>query len=150
MRLPDQPIQLRTWSIILVCLTAFCARAEEKKDAEKKPDGSPAEEVVKDLMKKMWGTSSVGLDNKPYYEITIEYQTIKHGEPHEGTHRADGVPANTKTTVYPVKIDMIVTKKLISSGAVTKKRIAGKYGYFRDSFGDWDQRVQESTIEDLK
>ncbi|HSI37345.1 MAG: hypothetical protein ACAI43_16315 [Phycisphaerae bacterium] len=135
--------------IAIACLTSLAAPA-----AEEKKEQTPPEAVVKDALQKHYGTSSVGPDGKPHYSYTLEYKTIKWGEPYEGTWRSDGVPANTKTMVYPVRADFVMKRETIYTGATSKnpkaEHIVSTCGFFKDRFGEWTFRLKEQERADVK
>ena len=106
---------------------------------------------MKAQLKKQYGTSTLNGEGKPFYDFTIVYEEMKYGTPYEGTYRHDGVPPNTKTQVYPVKTQMLITKKAnFGEGKSTRSHVTVKSGFFRDSFGDWSFRNQEEKRDDLK
>ena len=146
--------------LIVTALAAHCPaaraaddakKAGDDKQAQKRPEGAPDEAAVKAEYTKQFATSELNSQNQPYYTYEIQITDLTYGTPHEGDHRADGVPANSKTTVFPVKAVMVVTRTLNSGDhSIKRQRISVKSGFFRDSFGDWTYRTYEEKREDLK
>ena len=133
---------------VLGILMAGWAIAADEKPADAK---TPPESVIKSLLEKHYGTSSVAPDGTPHYKYTFEYKSIKWGEPYEGTYRSDGVPPNTKTMVYPVKAEIIQTcTRTTAENEKRLDRIVGTYGFFKDSFGDWTFRIKDQQMDQIK
>lgn len=95
----------------------------------------PPEEVVKAMLeKRMWGPPEQGGVVHAYH-----YQSLKIGEAREGNYLTDGVPANTQTAVYPVKVVVDVDRKF-TDGVVKHETHDQSYVFFQDEFGDWTFR----------
>lgn len=135
-----------TVSVVGILLMVSMASADQKADEK-----TPPESAIKPLLEKHYGTSSVAPDGTPHFKYTFEYKSIKWGASYEGTYRSDGVPPNTKTMVYPVKVELILTRTRTAAENEKKlERIVGTFGFFKDSFGEWTFRLKEQEREDVK
>lgn len=144
----------RSWiaSLLVLALSPCVIAADEK--ADEKKEQTPPEKVVKAMLQEHYGTSSKTPDGQPHYRYTLQYASIKWGEPYVGNYRGDGVPANTTTTVYPVKADFHLLRETIYTGQANPprklERVVAMYGFFKDRFGDWTFRIKEQKREDVK
>lgn len=102
--------------------------------------GAPAEKLIKKtLEKEMWGPASQGGVTHTY-----EYKSFKIAAPHEGNFRTDGTPANKKTNVYPVKVNVVITREF-SDGVTREETKNQTYNFFQDEFGDWTYRFVQNN-----
>jgi hypothetical protein len=99
-------------------------------------DAPPEAEIKKLLEKQMWGPPQQGGTKHMY-----QYQSLKIGQPRQGNFRTDGVPANSKTMVYPVKVSVTITK-LYTDGSTKQEDKNQSYVFFKDEFGDWTYRFK--------
>jgi hypothetical protein len=72
---------------------------------------------------------------------TYTYKTLKYGQPRKGEYRTDGVPANSNTTVYPVKVEVEILKTYTDGTTKTESKNQS-YVFFKDEFGDWTFRFK--------
>lgn len=135
-------MQIALGMMMVVSLVAAQEKVDEK---------TPPETAIKPLLEKHYGTSSIAPDGMPHYKYSFDYKSIKYGTAYEGTYRSDGVPPNTRTMVYPVKVDFILVRARTGNEAEKKlQHIVGTYGFFKDSFGEWTFRIKDQQLEDIK
>jgi hypothetical protein len=75
-------------------------------------------------------------------------KTIVYGRSRRGSYLHDGVPPNTKTTVFPVKVRAIYYRCYPSLGSVDREHINATYVFFRDEFRKWTYRIQSESRTD--
>lgn len=117
------------------------AGEEDEKDEEsEKAAGGPSEKAFKKILEKeMWGPPAQGGVTHTY-----EYKVFKIGAPREGDFRTDGTPANRKTMVYPVKVEVVVTREF-ADGVTREETKKQSYVFFQDEFGDWSYRFLQNN-----
>lgn len=122
------------------------ARKQKSKttDDETEPatsaSGAPTEKLIKKtLEKEMWGPPAQGGVTHTY-----EYKSFKVAAPREGNSRTDGTPANRKTMVYPVKVQVVITREF-SDGVTREESKNQTYNFFQDEFGDWTYRFIQNN-----
>lgn len=101
----------------------------------------PTVTVVKKLLKKHY----LGSYPADYPAYTYEWVLVappKYGAPRRGTYMADGVPPNTRTTVFPV---LARSRYTVCDPDGTNKRdaITARYVFFRDEFGSWTFGIKD-------
>jgi hypothetical protein len=107
--------------------------------AAKSPVGAPPEKTIKNILEKeMWGPPSQGGTKHTY-----EYKSFKIAAPREGNFRTDGTPANKKTMIFPVKLEVIVTREF-TDGVTREETKKQSYNFFKDEFGDWTYRFVQN------
>lgn len=101
-----------------------------------KPAGAPSEEAVKALLEKFWGRERV--------KNTFNYQSMKYGKGRKGEYRTDGVPANSNTMVFPIKVvcEHVVEYQDGSKKSETKSQ---QFVFFQDEFGEWTYRFKGNS-----
>lgn len=99
-------------------------------------DAPPEAEIKKLLEKQMWGPPQQGGTKHTY-----QYQSLKVGQQRQGNFRTDGVPANSKTMVYPVKVSVTITSRF-TDGSTKQEDKNQSYVFFKDEFGDWTYRFK--------
>lgn len=105
-------------------------------DAPPASDAPPEAEIKKQLEKHMWGPPQQGGTRHTY-----NYESLKVGQPRQGNFRTDGVPANSKTMVYLVKVSVTITKHY-TDGSTKQEGKNQSYVFFKDEFGDWTFRFK--------
>ncbi len=111
--------------------------ADPKPTAGDRPKDAPPDKDVKaQLEKTMWGPPMQGGTKHTY-----TYKTLKYGQPRKGEYRTDGVPANSDTTVYPVKVEVEILKTYTDGTTKTESKNQ-TYVFFKDEFGDWTFRFK--------
>ncbi len=117
----------------LVAATVFASAGP----ALEPPVGGPPEADVKALLEKqMWGPPMQGGTKHTY-----DYKALKFAGPRKGEFRTDGVPANSNTTVFPVKVEVVITKRYTDGSTATEEKKQA-YVFFKDEFGDWTFRFK--------
>lgn len=75
---------------------------------------------------------------------TLKLTSARIASPRLGNHRADGVPANRKTYVFPVRAtlacDYHATPAAPAGMFVDDVVVSGDWVFFRDEFGSWTER----------
>jgi hypothetical protein len=86
-------------------------------------------------------------ESKEYASVRESYkvQKLVRGKARLGTHRADGVPPNTKTYVFPIKVKGVYVKCYSSDGSAVRQTIKGDYVFFKDEFGSWTFRIRDEN-----
>ncbi|QOV87915.1 hypothetical protein [Humisphaera borealis] len=125
-------------------LPTFAADEPAKENAAAK--AGLKEEVIKTWMEKQY-TEMGKYETK---KETLEYASIRYGEPREGNSLGDGVPDNKKTTVYPIKISFTHVTSWPKEGKTRKETVECTIVAFKDDFGDWTYRIKENKVEPVK
>ncbi len=113
---------------------------EKEAVAAKAPSGAPPEKTIKrTLEKEMWGPPEQGGTKHTYL-----YKSFKIATPREGNFRTDGTPANKKTMVYPVKLEVVITREF-TDGVTREETKKQSYNFFKDEFGDWTYRFVQNN-----
>jgi hypothetical protein len=101
----------------------------------------PTVKVIKKLLKEHY-LGSYPTDYPTYRYDWRLVAPVKYGAPRRGTYLADGVPANTKTMVFPV---LAKSRYTVCNPDGTFKRdpITAKYVFFRDEFREWTFRIKD-------
>ena len=99
--------------------------------------------VVKQLTKRYTNNAHYTLPNITKLKVTIG--SVRYGSPHIGSAYMDGTPANTKTLVFPVAIATATVTFCNASSAHRYTYTGGRFGFFRDEFGDWTSKGTEKT-----
>lgn len=100
----------------------------------------PPEATIKAMLEKeMWGPPAQGGTQHTYV-----YRTLKIAPAREGNYLTDGVPANSKTMVHPVKVAVDITK-LYTDGSTAQESKDQMYVFFQDEFGDWTYRFVQNN-----
>jgi uncharacterized protein YjbI with pentapeptide repeats len=116
------------------------AEDDAEEEATESASGAPAEKLIKKtLEKEMWGPPGQGGVTHTY-----EYKLFKIAAPREGNFRTDGTPANRKTMVYPVKVEVVITREF-SDGVTREETKKQSYNFFQDDFGDWTYRFVQNN-----
>ena len=101
-------------------------------DAARAAD-APSEETIKAQLEKFWGRERV--------KNTYQYKTLKIAKARKGEYRTDGVPANSHTMVYPVKVVCDHTVEY-QDGTTKTETKSQEFVFFQDEFGDWTFRFK--------
>jgi hypothetical protein len=103
----------------------------------------PGQKLSTKVVKKLL-TAQYTQESKEYASVKESYtpKSILQGTPRLGTYWADGVPPNTKTTVYPVKVTGVYWK-CYSGGDVRKQTIVGEYVFFQNDYREWTFRIKD-------
>jgi len=100
----------------------------------------PPEETIKALLEKqMWGPPEQGGTLHDY-----AYRSLKIAPARLGNYLTDGVPANSQTLVFPVKVAVDITKRY-TDGSTAQDSKDQSYVFFRDEFGDWTYRFIQNN-----
>ncbi len=103
------------------------------------PVDGPVETTVKAMLEKgMWAPPQQGGTKHAY-----TYASFKYGTPRKGNYRTDGTPANTDTTVYPVRLEVEITRTF-TDGTVKKETKKQTYNFFKDGFSEWTYRFMSN------
>lgn len=103
------------------------------------PSTPPPEATIKSLLERdMWGPSAQGGTQHTY-----EYLSLKIAAPRQGDYLTDGVPADRPTSVFPVKVEVHITKQF-TDGSTSEDHKHQSYVFFQDEFGDWTYRFKEN------
>ena len=124
-------------SIALVAAAVLVFSVASASAAPSPPSGT----VIKKLLKKHY----LGNDPADYPTTRYGWRAVSkpnRGAPRRGTYWADGVPANTKTIVFPIQLRSRYTV-CYPDGDVRVDSINGKYVFFRDEFRDWTFRISD-------
>jgi hypothetical protein len=114
-----------------------------------KPKG-PSKATVKRILKKAYCAPSKNASGQSVQTVTVAWNTVKIGKRRVGHYLTDGVPANKKTYVFPIKADYLCDftyTNNVTSYKAADKHITGQYVFFRDEFGDWTQRNKNHQVE---
>lgn len=101
----------------------------------------PSVTVITKLLKKHY----LGSNPADYPAYRYEWKLVappRYGAPRRGTYRADGVPANTRTIVFPVLARSRYTV-CDPDGTFKRDAITAKYVFFRDEFRQWTFRIKD-------
>jgi hypothetical protein len=103
--------------------------------------GKPSTAVVKRLL-------AAHYTNHDYAtrKYSIIWKVFQFGAPRVGTHRADGTPPNTKTIVYPVRVQFVRTTSYPTLNEKKVELIKGEYVFFKDEFGAWIFTLKNEQI----
>lgn len=113
---------------------------EKEAASAKAPAGAPPEKLIKKtLEKEMWGPPEQGGTKHTYV-----YKSFKIAAPREGNFRTDGTPAGKKTMVYPVKLEVVITREF-TDGVTREETKKQSYNFFKDEFGDWTYRFVQNN-----
>ena len=100
----------------------------------------PPEATIKAMLEKdMWGPPEQGGTKHAY-----NYQSLKVAPPREGNYLTDGVPPNTQTSVFPVKVAVEVVRTF-TDGTSKSETKDQTYVFFKDEFGDWTYRFIQNN-----
>lgn len=100
-----------------------------------RPKDAPPESVVTAQLEKFWAQEKV--------KNTFDYKTFKYGKSRIGEYRTDGVPANTQTTVYPLRVVVAHTVEFANGSTRTEER-KQTFIFFKDEFDDWTYRFKSN------
>ena len=70
--------------------------------------------------------------------------SLRIAPPRVGNYLTDGVPANTETAVFPVKVAVEITRHF-TDGSTRQESKDQTYVFFQDEFGDWTYRFVENN-----
>ena len=98
-----------------------------------RPAAAPPEAEVKKQLEKFWARERV--------KNSFNYQTMKFAPGRKGEFRTDGVPANSNTTVFPVKV---VAEHVVEyqDGTTKTETKSQSFVFFQTEFGDWTYRFK--------
>lgn len=101
----------------------------------------PTNTAVKKLLKSHY----LGSDPADYPAYRYDWRLVsplRHGAPRRGNYLTDGVPANTRTTVFPV---LARSRYVVCNpdGTFRQDAITAKYVFFRDEFRQWTFRIKD-------
>jgi hypothetical protein len=114
--------------------------AEPAAASEKTSGSPPPEATIKALLEKdMWGPPEQGGTVHTY-----NYKSLKVADGRQGNYLTDGVPANSDTTVYPVKVQVEITRTF-TDGTSKQEKKDQSYVFFQDEFGDWTYRFIQNN-----
>ena len=126
----------RVWPIALAIAVACVAGCGGGVVAGTSP---PPEETIKKLLEKdMWGPPAQGGTTHTY-----TYRALKIADPRSGDYLTDGVPANKATIVYPVRIEVEITKHYTDGSTKTEEK-RQTYVFFKDEFDAWTYRFKSN------
>lgn len=93
-----------------------------------RPAAAPPEAEVKKLLEKFWARERV--------KNAFNYQAMKFAPGRKGEFRTDGVPANSNTTVYPVRV---VAEHVVEyqDGTTKSETKSQSFVFYQTEFGDW-------------
>ena len=108
--------------------------------AADKPTAAPPEATIKAMLEKdMWGPPEQGGTVHTY-----NYQSLKIAAPRKGDYLTDGIPANTDTNVFPVKVVVEVVRTF--TDGTSKQEVKNQsYVFFKDEFEDWTYRFIQNN-----
>ncbi|HUF01494.1 MAG TPA: hypothetical protein VMN35_03635 [Gaiellaceae bacterium] len=96
------------------------------------------------------------VDNTSYKDrrITLAWKTVQFASPRLGTYWSDGVPANSKTMVYPARSRFVMTTRHTRDGWKTVfwktvQLYTAEYVFFKNEFGSWTFRVKKQQIKTI-
>lgn len=98
-----------------------------------KDAGAPGVDDIKAALEPFWSMERV--------KNTFAYKTIQYAAPRPGDFLTDGTPANTKVTVYPIKIQADHTIEFNDGSSRTEPKSAQTV-FFKDEFGNWTWRFK--------
>jgi hypothetical protein len=77
---------------------------------------------------------------------SIKWGPIQYGASRLGDYWADGVPANTKTTVYPVRATLTRTTHYTTDNSTVRAHIRADLVFFKDEYGTWTFRLKHEQM----
>jgi hypothetical protein len=104
--------------------------------------------VVKQLTQRYTNNAHYTLPNITRLKVTVG--AVRFGTPHIGSAYLDGTPANTRTLVFPVATASATVTFCNASSAHRYEYTGGRFGFFRDEFGDWTFKGTEKTNKYVK
>lgn len=144
-------LKATAWSMLLACMAivgpaagpaaAAAPGATTSSPASAAAAKKPSATVVKRLLRKHY-LGSYPVDYPTYRYDWRTVAPLKYGASRRGTYKADGVPANTNTTVFPVQARSRYTV-CGPDGVWSRDQITAKYVFFRDEFRDWTFRIKD-------
>jgi hypothetical protein len=124
----------RAAALAISALVLVVPAAAPAKKAKPKP---PSLAVIKKEMTAQYlGDDPV---NYPTTRYSLKITHVSRGASRKGTYKHDGVPAGSKTIVFPTKVTMVYVV-CYTDGTARRDDIVGKYGFFKDDFGEWTHR----------
>jgi hypothetical protein len=72
---------------------------------------------------------------------TFRYELVQFGPPRKGEFRTDGTPANSDTTVFPVRVQAQHTIEFPDGQSRTEPKDI-KAVFFNDDLGDWTWTIK--------
>jgi len=137
------------WGVLVAALCAVAALAVAL-PAAAAPAAKPSATVAKRLLTKHY------VDNTSYKDrrITLAWKAVQFGAPRLGTYLSDGVPPNSKTTVYPARSRFVMTTRHTRDNWKTVfwktvQLYTAEYVFFKNEFGSWTFRVKNQQIKTI-
>jgi hypothetical protein len=104
--------------------------------------------VAKQLKQRYAKFAGYDLPNVTKVKVTVG--GVRFGTPHIGDAYVDGTPPNTKTLVFPIATAGATYISCNADYAYRAEYSAGRFGFFRDEFGDWTFKGTENRTKFVK
>jgi hypothetical protein len=143
MRPPSRAVLLAL-TAVLVALPVVPGAAKTKKPK------APTTATIKKLLKNGYCQPTKNARGEDVTSVKASFKTVKRAKARVGDYATDGVPANRKTYVFPIRADYFCDYRYTNGIGTTKaqdKHVSGDYVFFRDEFGKWTQRNKHNDVQ---